>query len=225
MTTVIHPRFLRALALVTLATGLAVSLAACSGSQTAAVKHPKPTANAPASAPSTATATALGFAKKATALVKEQTPDAVLLGVQTPTQTMVLPPVKWDYLFGDPKRNKIVVVEMSADSTGSPTDAGNSNVKGKEYQRVEPISAMKVDSDKAYAAASAYYKKLYRTEPPGSASMGLVLVKPANTKAVGAKALQWEVYFFPASGDASKAVRISVDAVTGKAYVAAAAKA
>ena len=220
MSTVIHTRVVRALALLVLAAVVAGSLAACSGSGAGSVKTSgTATATVDGAKPKAAKATALGFVRKATEVVNGMTPGLVFLGVQTPAPTMVLPPTKWDYLFGDPKRNKIVVVEMSADTTGAPTEAGASKLTAKEYARVARVSEWKIDSDKALAAASALYKQTYKSEPPGGVSMGLVLIRPASTKAVGAKALQWEVYFMPANGDTDKAKRISVDAVTGKAFL------
>jgi hypothetical protein len=220
MSTVIHARVARALVLLTLATVVASSLAGCASSLPGPVQTSgTATATVGGSKPVTTKATALTFVGKATEAVKAVTPGAVLVGVQTPAPTMVQPPAKWDYLYGDAKRNKIIVIEMSADTAGAPTDAGNSKLTSKEYARVAPVSEWKVDSDAALAAATVLYKKQYKNDPPGGVSMGLVLIRPENTKAVGAKALQWEVYYFPANGDTNKAIRISVDAVTGKAFL------
>ena len=232
MSTVNHTRGVRALVLLGLGATIAGSLAGCAAPKAVTPGATKPAAStsassAPAAATaetSTAGASALRFVGPATAKVKEMTPSAVLLGIQTPAPALLLPPGKWDYLFGDPKRNKIIVIEMSADKTGSPTEAGNSKVTGTDYARVAPVSELKVDSDKAIEAASALYRKTYKTDPPGPASMGVVLIKPAKSTALGAKALQWEVYFFPANGDTTKSVRISVDGVTGKAFAAPTAK-
>jgi hypothetical protein len=226
MANVIHGRTVRYLVLVGIAALAAVSLVGCgnNGGSSPAQKSIVATATVDGAKTTTATASALGMVDRATRVVKDMTPGAVLVGVQTPSPALVLPPARWDYLFADSKRNKIIVIEMSPDSTGSPTEAGNSKLTAKEYARVAPVSEWKVDSDQAYESATALYKKTFKEDPPGTVSMGLVLIKPASATAVGAKALQWEVYYFPANGDTNKSVRISVDAVTGKAFMAPTAK-
>ena len=98
MATLIQRPMTRILAVLGLAALLMGALAGCASSTAGVQTSGTATATVGGSKPATptATASAMSLADRASKVVKEMTPGAVLVGIQTPAPALVLPPT------GDP---------------------------------------------------------------------------------------------------------------------------